>query len=125
MKKPTATKTETGEATSDPSRYRLRLCISGATPRSTQAIANIKEIGETRLHGRSDLEVIHAYQQAALVRDQQIVVLPTLIKHLPLTLRRLIGDLSDREQILVGAGIMPDEESGTDLLKDGVDARSR
>jgi circadian clock protein KaiB len=125
MKKPTATKTETGEAASDPSRYRLRLYISGATPRSTQAIANIKEIGETRLHGRYDLEVFDAYQQAALLRDQQIVVLPTLIKHLPLPLRRLIGDLSDGEQVLVGLGIVPEEDTGTDLLKDGVDAGHR
>ena len=80
MKKPTATRTRGGDTATAPGRYRLRLFISGATPRSTQAIANIKEIGETRLHGNYDLEVIDAYQQAELVRDQQIVVLPTLIK---------------------------------------------
>ncbi len=64
----------------NPPRYRLRLYVSGATPRSRQAIQNIKAIGEKRLHGRYDLEVIDAYQQIELARDQQIVVLPTLIK---------------------------------------------
>ena len=91
--------------TAAPRKYRLRLYISGATPRSTQAIANIKEIGEKRLHGRYDLEVIDAYQQAELVRDEQIVVLPTLIKHLPLPLRRMVGDLSDEDRVLVGLGL--------------------
>ncbi len=90
-------------------RYRLRLYVSGATPRSTQAIASIKAIGEKHLHGRYDLEVIDAFQQAEMVRDQQIVVLPTLIKHLPHPLRRMVGDLSDEERVLVGLGLMPEE----------------
>jgi circadian clock protein KaiB len=109
--KPTAKRTRGGAAATTPAKYRLRLFISGATQRSTQAIANIKEIGETGLHGNYELEVIDAYQQAELVRDQQVVVLPTLIKSLPLPLRRLVGDLSDEDKVLLGLGIVLEEPS--------------
>ena len=96
MKKPTATKPHLAAATA-PGRYRLRLFISGATPRSTLAIGNIKAIAESRLHGNYELEVIDAYRRPDLVRDQQVVVLPTLIKSLPLPLRRLDGDLYEED----------------------------
>jgi circadian clock protein KaiB len=92
-------------------RYRLRLFISGATPRSTQAIENIKSIGDTVLRGNYDLEVIDAYQQAELVRDQQVIVLPTLIKSLPGPLRRIVGDLSDEEKVILGLGLIPEEST--------------
>ena len=67
-----------------------------------------------RLAGRYELEVIDAYQQAELTRDQQIVVLPTLIKFLPGPLRRMVGDLSDEEHVLVGLGleeVNPDDDT--------------
>jgi len=92
-------------------RYRLRLFISGATSRSTLAIENIKAMGDKLLHGNYDLEVIDAYQQAELVRDQQVIVLPTLIKSLPEPLRRIVGDLSDEEKVIVGLGLIPEETS--------------
>jgi circadian clock protein KaiB len=111
MTKPAAKRTQGGPAATGANKFRLRLFISGATPRSTQAIANIKEIGKTRLQGNYELEVIDAYQQAELIRDHQIVVLPTLIKELPLPLRRLVGDLSDEEKVSVGLGIVPEESS--------------
>jgi circadian clock protein KaiB len=95
--------------TTDPPRYSLRLYVSGATPRSAMAIANIKELGERRLSGNYDLIVIDAYQQAELAREDNILVLPTLIKTLPGPLRRLVGDLSDEEQVLLGLGLLPDE----------------
>ena len=76
-----------------------------------RAIENIKAIGEKRLAGRYDLEVIDAYQQAELARDEQIVVLPTLIKSLPGPLRRMVGDLADEEQVLLGLGLDPEEAS--------------
>ncbi len=75
---------------------------------------NIKAIGERRLHGRYELEVIDAYQQAELARDEQIIVLPTLIKSLPGPLRRMVGDLSDEEQVLLGLGLDPQEASADD-----------
>ena len=93
-------------------RYRLRLFVSGATPRSTQAIANIKEIADKRLEGRYDLEVVDAYQQPELVRDQHVLVLPTLVKQLPLPVPRLVGDLSDEDQVLMGLGLEIEKETG-------------
>lgn len=111
MTEPTPTPPPDTDATSDPPHFRLRLYVSGATPRSAQAIANIKAIAEKRLAGRFELEVIDAYQQAELAREQQIIVLPTLIKSLPGPLRRMVGDLSDEEQVLVGLGLAPDKDS--------------
>lgn len=88
-------------------RYELRLYVTGLTPRSTRAISNIKEICETHLKGRYDLQVIDIYQQPALAKGEQIVAVPTLIKNLPSPLRRIIGDLSDRERVLIGLDIRP------------------
>jgi circadian clock protein KaiB len=89
-------------------KYRLRLFISGATSRSSQAIENITAVAEKYLTGRYDLEVIDAYQQVDLLRNEQIVVLPTLIKELPVPLRRMIGDLSDEDKVVIGLGLTPD-----------------
>ena len=83
-------------------KYILRLYIAGTTPRSTRAVANIREICERNLRGRYDLEVIDIYQKPALAKGEQIIAAPTLVKQLPLPLRRFIGDLSDTERILVG-----------------------
>ena len=88
-------------------RYALRLYVAGMTPRSTRAIANIKAICEEELKGRYDLQVIDLYQHPALAEGEQIVALPTLIKRLPLPLRRMIGDLSNREQVLIGLDLRP------------------
>lgn len=83
-------------------KYVLRLYITGMTPKSTWAIRNIKKICEENLKGRYELEVIDIYQQPILARDEQIIAAPTLIKKLPLPLRILIGDMSDKERILLG-----------------------
>ncbi len=83
-------------------KFILRLYIAGTTPRSTRAVANIREICERNLNGRYDLEVIDIYQNPVLARGEQIIAAPTLVKQLPLPLRRFIGDLSDTERILVG-----------------------
>lgn len=83
-------------------RYVLRMYIAGATPRSQQSIQNIRRICDEHLHGRYDLEVIDVYQQPTLAEGEQIVAAPTLIRHLPLPLRRFIGDMSDTDRILVG-----------------------
>ncbi len=86
-------------------RYILRLYITGMTPRSQKAIENIKEICETHLAGRYDLEVIDVYQQPERAQEAQVVAAPTLIKQLPLPLRKLIGDMSDKDRVLIGLGI--------------------
>ncbi|HEY9207012.1 MAG TPA: circadian clock KaiB family protein [Candidatus Methanoperedens sp.] len=83
-------------------RYVLRLYVTGMTPKSTQAVLNIKKICEENLKGRYELEVIDIYQQPVLAKDEQIIAAPTLVKKLPLPLRRLIGDMSDKERILLG-----------------------
>ena len=93
---------EAAHTAPDEQRYLLRLYIAGATPRSTQAILNIKQICEEHLQGRYELEVIDVYQQPALAAGEQIIAAPTLIKQLPLPLRKFIGDMSDTEHILVG-----------------------
>jgi circadian clock protein KaiB len=88
-------------------RYLFRLYVSGSTPRSTKAIRNIRKICEENLTGRYDLEVVDIYQQPGLAGEQQIIAAPTLIKALPLPLRRFIGDLSHSERVLAGIGLRP------------------
>ena len=83
-------------------RYVLRLYVTGMTPRSTEAFASIKAICEEHLKGRYDLEVIDIYQHPSLAKDEQIIAVPTLIKKLPLPLRRFIGNLADCERLLLG-----------------------
>ena len=87
--------------------YVLQLYVTGMTPRSTRAIANAKKICEEHLQGQYDLSVIDVYQQPLLAKDAQIVALPTLVKKLPMPLRRIIGDLSDRDQVLLGLNLKP------------------
>jgi circadian clock protein KaiB len=88
-------------------RYVLRLYVTGATARSLRAIANVRAICEEYLHGRYDLEVVDVYRQPHLVRTDQVVAVPTLIKKLPVPLRLLVGDLSRTEQVLQGLGLAP------------------
>lgn len=87
--------------------YVLRLYVTGKTPNSLRAIANLKELCERYLPGRYDLQVIDIYQQPTLAEDDQIVATPTLVKELPPPLRKLIGDLSDRERVLVRLDLQP------------------
>ncbi len=88
-------------------RYVLRLYVTGSTPKSTQAILNLKKICEERLQGRYELEVIDIYQQPERARNEQIIAAPTLIKQLPSPLRKIIGDLSSEERVLVGLDLAP------------------
>jgi circadian clock protein KaiB len=85
--------------------YVLRLYVSGATPRSTEAIAKIKDICEEYLPGHYDLEVIDIYQRPDLAADQQIIAAPTLVKESPGALRKMIGNLSNTRLILQRLGI--------------------
>lgn len=93
---------EAGQRNQNTSEYVLRLYIAGTTARSTHAVATIREICERDLKGRYDLEVIDLYQKPALAKGEQIVAVPTLVKQLPVPLRRFIGDLSDTERIIFG-----------------------
>lgn len=86
----------------DKERYILRLYITGTTTRSILAVTNLKTICEEYLGGRYELEVIDLYQKPSLAIGDQIIAAPTLIKKLPLPFRRIIGDMSNKEKVLLG-----------------------
>ncbi len=90
-------------------RYILSLYVTGVTPRSMRAIANIKRICEEHLQGLYVLEVIDIYQQPELAAREEIIAAPTLIKELPPPLRTLVGDMSNEERVLVGLGLRSKE----------------
>jgi len=90
-----------------PDSYNLRLYVAGQTPKSIAAIANLKKICEQYLSGRYDIEVIDLLKNPALAQRHQIVAIPTLIRQLPEPLKRIIGDLSNSEKVLVGLDIQP------------------
>ncbi len=92
-------------------KYVLRLFVSGATARSTRAIANITRICEKYLKGRYDLQVIDIYKQPQVARDEQMIAAPTLVKKAPPPLRRLIGDLSDTRRVLLGLELIEEDQS--------------
>ena len=85
--------------------YVLRLFVTGTTSRSQRAIANLRRICEERLAGQYELEVVDIYQDPEATRGLQIVATPTLVKVLPEPLRRIIGDLSNREKVLSGLNL--------------------
>ena len=85
--------------------YKLRLFITGSTPRSTRAIENMRRICAENLEGRYDLDVVDVYQDPEATKEFQIIATPTLVKILPEPLRRIIGDLSDRERVLAGLAL--------------------
>jgi circadian clock protein KaiB len=83
-------------------KYVLRLYVTGQTPRSLQSVENLQRLCEKHLPGRFSLEVIDIYQQPALAAEGQIIAAPTLIKAMPLPLRRLVGDFSDSNRVVLG-----------------------
>jgi len=87
--------------------YNLRLYVAGQTPKSMAAISNLKRICETHLPGRYNITIIDLMKDPALAQRDQIVAIPTLIRHLPEPLKRIIGDLSNVEKVLVGLDIAP------------------
>jgi circadian clock protein KaiB len=104
MTKAPARKRVTG-ARPKKAKYLLRLYVTGTTGRSMRAIQNVRRICEEHLCGVYDLEVVDIYKNLPLARGDQIIAAPTLIKRLPAPLRRLIGDMSDEQRVLVGLDI--------------------
>jgi circadian clock protein KaiB len=86
-------------------RYKLRLFITGISPRSSRAIVNIRKVCEEHLKGRYELEIIDITENPALAKSEQILAAPTLVKKLPLPLRRFIGDMSETDRLLFGLDI--------------------
>ena len=85
--------------------FRLRLFITGASPNSTRAVTNLKDICEKHLKDKYELEIIDVYQQPSIAQTEQIIALPLLVKKAPGMERRLIGDMSDVDKVLRGLGI--------------------
>jgi len=119
-KQPSASDTlaafEAAAADHDSARYLLRLYVTGTTRNSERAIVNIRKICEDHLQGRYDLEIVDITQHPMLAEGEQIIAAPTLIKKLPLPLRRFIGDMSQTERILLGLDLRKTTErvsSGT------------
>lgn len=91
-------------------KYLLKLYITGRTPRTEAAVKALRQICEEELHGKYRLSVIDVLQHPQLAEDEKILATPTLIKELPQPLRRLIGDLSDKEKVLLGLDVQPVRE---------------
>ena len=89
-------------------KYKLRLYITGRTPRSEIALNNLRRICESELSSRYEIEVIDVLENPQLAEDEKILATPTLVKELPEPLRKIIGDLSDREKVLLGLDLRPD-----------------
>ena len=88
-------------------KYVLRLYVAGINPRSSAAIRSVTAVCDEHLKDRYELEIIDLYQQPTLGRGEQIIAAPTLIKKLPLPLRRFIGDMANKDRILVGLDLIP------------------
>jgi len=93
---------EAAAVVQDKARYVLRLYITGTTRHSTRATVNIRKFCEEHLQGRYVLEIVDIAQHPTLVKGEQIIAAPTLVKKLPLPLRRFIGDMSQTERLLLG-----------------------
>jgi circadian clock protein KaiB len=91
----------------DPGPYHLRLYVAGHTAKSMAAMTNLRRVCEEHLAGRYDIEVIDLLQNPQLAAGDQILAIPTLVRKLPAPLKRIIGDLSNTEKVLVGLDIRP------------------
>jgi circadian clock protein KaiB len=96
------------EAAVQDGHYNLRLYVAGQTPKSITALANLKAICEEHLAGRYRIEVIDLLQQPQLAAGDQILAVPTLVRRLPEPLKKIIGNLSDKERVLVGLDLRPE-----------------
>jgi circadian clock protein KaiB len=90
--------------------YLIKLYVTGQTPRAQQAISNLRRICEQELEGQYDLIVIDVLERPQLAEDEKILATPTVVKELPQPIRRIIGDLSDTERVLVGLDLHPMRE---------------
>ncbi len=89
--------------------FELRLYVAGQTPKSLTAFANLRQICETHLNGHYSIEVIDLIENPQLARGDQILAIPTLVRKLPEPIKKIIGDLSNTERVLVGLDIRPHE----------------
>ncbi len=95
--------------------WQLRLYVAGQTPKSLAAFSNLKKICEDHLNGQYCIEVIDLVEQPQLSKGDQILAIPTLVRKLPQPVRKIIGDLSDTDRVLVGLDLRPAALRGNDL----------
>ena len=95
------------------SKYRLILYVTGTSPRAKIAIANLQRLCENELEGQYELEIVDVLENPQRAEDEKILATPTLIKKLPLPLRRVIGDLSDKDKVLLGLEVQSQSSSHT------------
>lgn len=95
------------EPPAEPELWDLRLYVAGQTPKSIAALTNLKKICETHMAGQYRIEVVDLLENPTLARDDQILAIPTLVRKLPPPLRKIIGDLSNTERVLVGLDLRP------------------
>jgi circadian clock protein KaiB len=93
-------------------RWQLRLYVAGTTPRSTAALSNLRAICEEHLAGRYSIEVVDLLERPQLAQGEQIVAIPTLVRQLPPPVRKIIGDLSNSERVLIGLDLRPQSPDG-------------
>ena len=93
-------------AATDDETWMLRLYVAGQTPKSVRALENLKAICEHRLQGRYEIEVIDLLENPQLAADHQILAVPTLVRRVPVPVRKIIGDLSEEEKVLVGLELL-------------------
>jgi circadian clock protein KaiB len=93
-------------------KWELRLYVAGQTPKSLQAFANLKRICEANLAGKYRIEVVDLSKNPRLAAGDQILALPTLVRKLPAPIKRIIGDLSNAQRVLVGLDLLPDTDVG-------------
>jgi len=94
-------------AAADTTNYHLRLYIAGQSRKSLQALANLRQICEENLAGRYSIEVVDLLEHPALARSDQILAIPTLVRKLPEPIKKIIGDLSQKDKVLVGLDVLP------------------
>ena len=116
--KPKRERPKTAES-SKSRKFVMRLYVTGATPRSTRAITNLRRLCDEHLPGRYELEVVDIYQQPNLAVEGQVIAAPTLVKSLPLPLRKFIGDMSDTKSILAGLQVLSRAADLTNRPTDG------
>jgi len=106
-KKTTAQRGKSGSRRGKPAEWMLRLYVAGNTPNSVAALSNLREIAEVHLGGQYDIEVVDLLRQPQLAAGDQIIAVPTLVRKLPRPVKKIIGDLSNTERVLVGLDLRP------------------
>jgi circadian clock protein KaiB len=107
MKRATSARARHKQAPKPPERWELRLYVAGQTARSATALANLKRICELHLQGKYNIELVDVLKNPRLAQGDQILALPTLVRKLPEPIKKIIGDLSNDERVLIGLDLRP------------------